>query len=154
MGLQILRYADAVLHGLRRVGQQQRIRVERKLVLGNKRPAARRNRFNDLDADVRLAHAVGSQTKSRRPVRRIPATSTKKVTGAGGEVRIERRAVGLVGATHVDGAVERDAVPTQRTGRDEKVVQVRATRRSSRSGETTGADFVSIGISSASAPVA
>ena len=138
LGLQILRDADAVLHGLRRIGQEQRIRVERKLVLGNKRPAARRNRFNDFDADVRLAHAVGTEPKSRAPVRRIPATSTEKVTGAGGEVRIEWRAMGLVRAAHIDRAVERHAVPAQPAARQQEIRQagtgIRRRRRRPRLG--------------------
>ena len=79
--------------------------------LGNKRPAARRNRLLDVDADVRLAHAVGGKAKSGCPARRTRPTGTRKVTGPGREVLVKRRAMGLISATQVHRAVQ----PASRT---------------------------------------
>ena len=91
----VLGYADRIKHRLWRVGQQQRIRIERKFVHGNEVPA-RRNRNGGFHPDERLAQGIRGELKPGDPANRVRTAVANQVAGADRMIWIERRAVGLV----------------------------------------------------------
>ena len=110
-------------HRLCRIGKAERIRIKPGFELGDKRKT-RSDRLLDLHADVRLPHAIGRDAPHRTPIHLL-----EEIGSAGDEVRTERSPVSLIAVTHVDRAVEADAIPGQQTVRQEEVLKTAARSR-------------------------